>query len=196
MRARTRKGSCAVIGCNKPVAATGMCLAHYRRKLRYGDPLLGGTMRGKPMAWLLSHVTYDGNECLIWPFARSADGYTRIRKNGRAVTASRLMCELVNGTPPEGRFEAAHSCGNGAGGCVHPKHLRWATCVENNADKKLHGTHLTGEAVPTAKFTDQQVSEMRESRRRGEKLRVIATRFGTSQRTVQRIVTYQSRVSA
>lgn len=91
---------------------------------------------GEPLRWLLDHVEYPEKGCLIWPFARDGKGYGSLGKKG----AHRRMCEIVNGPAPTPKHHAAHSCGNGHLGCVHPRHVRWATCSENQMDRFLHGT--------------------------------------------------------
>lgn len=51
---------------------------------------------------------------------------------------SRVVCERVNGPAPTEKHETAHGCGNSW--CVNKRHLRWATHIENEADKLIHGT--------------------------------------------------------
>lgn len=71
------------------------------------------------------------------------------------------MCMVAHGEPPTGSHEAAHSCGNGREGCVNPRHLRWATPVENQSDKVAHGTTYRGERHWSAKLTEVEVKEIR-----------------------------------
>lgn len=40
----------------------------------------------------------------------------------------------------------------------HYTNLRWATPKENQADRRIHGTHLSGSSVPTSKLTEEQVA--------------------------------------
>lgn len=68
-------------------------------------------------------------------------GAAQINLGGRSVIVARMVCEEVNGPPPTPAHQAAHSCGKGHLGCITPQHLRWATQVENEADKLIHGTH-------------------------------------------------------
>lgn len=85
-------------------------------------------------------VGYTGDDCLLWPFSKSNKGYGTINHDGRNLTVSRFLCAEVNGPPPTPDHVAAHSCGRGHTGCVNPRHLRWATRTENEADKIIHGT--------------------------------------------------------
>jgi hypothetical protein len=111
------------------------------------------------LEWLKAHLDYDGAECLIWPKCR-ADGYGRVGVGkGKLGWAHRVMCELVHGPAPEG-YEAAHSCGRGKFGCVHPKHVSWKTPSQNQYERRQHGTHGKRKGV-RYHLTPEQVSEIR-----------------------------------
>lgn len=88
--------------------------------------------QGAPLAFLRQHVSFDGVECLIWPFARARNGYPELQFEGRSARAHRLMCRFAHGEPPEKHYEASHTCENGHLGCVNPKHLVWETHAENH----------------------------------------------------------------
>lgn len=178
---------CSVVGCSRPVSAAGMCSMHYQRQWSYGDPLAGRTPNGAHKEWVLNHVDWRGEACLLWPFARNAAGYafSEVARNIGTQTKStlvhRVMCELRHGKPPTLDHQAAHSCGKGADGCVNPNHLRWATRVENEADKVVHGTHRRPDRQV---ITDQQAKEILTST---ESNTILATRYGVSKRYVNQI---------
>lgn len=96
--------------------------------------------KGPGMAWLKAHVSYSGEDCLIWPQSRNHQGYGQVGLNGKVHKAHRIMCALAHGEPPAENFEAAHSCGKGHAGCVHPGHLSWKTPLENRLEANEHGT--------------------------------------------------------
>ena len=120
------------------------------------------TAHGEPMAWLVRQVDTTSDACVRWPYATSKSGYARIWHNKRMYPAYRLVCEIAHGAPPDQALQAAHSCGNGAQGCVNPKHLRWATRVENEADKIVHNTVMRGTRNPRAKLSEFDVATIRE----------------------------------
>lgn len=181
------KGLCSFKGCGKQVRSAGLCEAHYKRQWRHGDAGSGGIQRGQKEPWLRDHVGHTGDACLIWPFTRLSNGYGYLRLNGKMTTASRFMCELVNGPPPEPWYEAAHTCGAGHNGCVHPGHLAWKTPSKNRADKVAHGTHNRGSQNHRAKLTEQQVLEIRALDGK-EKLSSIARRYGVRPNVVSQIM--------
>lgn len=102
-----------------------------------------GKGNGRAHAWILAHVNYEGDWCLIWPFSKP-NGYGMFTHLGERYYAHRRMCELVKGPPPTPDHEAGHSCGRGHEGCIHPKHLDWKTKSENQADRATQGTKATG----------------------------------------------------
>lgn len=160
---RKRPGmiSCSVEGCDGGAIGLGFCAKHYQRLKKNGSPLKTiKTPRGQPRAFLeLVVLRYEGDECLIWPFSRSPDGYAKISWGDKGATVTRLICEEIYGHPGPG-YHAAHSCGNGMKGCVTKGHLSWKTEAENQAEKFVHGTVLRGEKNPPAKLTNDQVLEI------------------------------------
>lgn len=94
----------------------------------------------------------------------------------------RLVCEAWHGLPPTSGHHAAHLDGNSSNN--RQWNLAWATPKENNADKRLHGTHQAGAKHPRAKLTPHQVEAIRESRLSS---RALARAYGVSQSQVVRI---------
>jgi hypothetical protein len=137
------KPVCSIPDCSNTVYnSRGWCRSHYRRWLKYGDPLLGGTAWGAAQSYFRDVVlTYDGDDCLIWPFQRNRKGYARLDVNGKTKFVSRLVCEHEIGPAPTPEHEAAHSCGKGHLSCVTKRHLSWKTGSENHSDKLAHGTY-------------------------------------------------------
>lgn len=179
---------CSVECCSRKVEALGLCSRHYRHQWRRLGPLSGRTPQGKPLAFLREHVIeYKGEDCLIWPFARGADGHGRVYFDGKTRRVSRLVCETLYGGSPTSKHEAAHSCGNGNAGCVAPLHLRWASRAENEADKIKHGMANRGERSNFAKLTKTDVMAIRALSGKMSQQK-IADQFGIHQTTVCNIL--------
>jgi hypothetical protein len=171
---------CSIDGCGKPHDAGGYCRPHYYRLKRYGDPLRGIAPHGKPMNFIRDiAIAYQGDDCLTWPFGKTERGYGSIWLDGQMRSVSRYICELVNGPPPTPKHQAAHSCGKGHLSCCTPRHLRWATRIENQADKVRHGTSLVC-------LSDEDVHAIRALR--GIKpLREVAAIYGAHLATIWKI---------
>jgi hypothetical protein len=112
-------------------------------------------------AFIEKAITYEGDECLIWPFAKSGDGYAYLssghfKRRYKTGYVSKAVCIETYGPPPTFGHQAAHlpSCISKA--CINRKHLRWATPKENIADD------CRGEDHYNSKLTNQQVLEIRQ----------------------------------
>lgn len=230
---------CEVEGCNNSANAPGrsarnMCVSHYLRWRRHGDPLAGGAFRkrgrvcdvegcskkhhahgycqthlarfkayGDPNAyhedyrccerWIEKHKSYQGNDCIEWPFSKGdrGRGVVGVPGGGKSRSAPRAMCIAAHGEPPTPEHQTAHSCGNGHIGCMNPKHLRWATHMENVRDRAEHGRDRRGEEVNTAKLTEVEVLEIR--RRKNSQSGVsLAKEFKVSTTTISEILSRKS----
>lgn len=152
--------TCTEPDCEATHFSKGFCRKHHSRFMRHGDAqkaLKVLSPRGAPRAWLVAHAGYSSDECLKWPFSRFPDG--RAHMSGGKPT--RIMCEMTKGPPPSSKHQAAHSCGRGHEACVNPRHLRWATPVENSADKELHGSLIRGARHYAARLSEPQIYEIR-----------------------------------
>lgn len=176
---------CAVENCAEPVRAKGLCCKHHHRWRRHGDPLGGVAFQGQALLWLEEHKTFDGTDCLLWPFGKLPLGYGAVYKDGKNLMAHRVMCEYRNGPPPTPKHQAAHNCGKGHLGCVNPTHVSWKTCTDNHADKIIHGTSVRGERNCNAKLTRENVRAIRSTK--GYSQDELGRRYGVSGSVVSSI---------
>lgn len=161
---RKIRGICSLPECNNPHYGRGYCTKHYKKLVKFGDPLAGGTDWGAAKAFADGAVTYSGDDCLTFPFAKTEYGYGWIRDPDRKtpIGAHVYVAERAHGPRPSPKHEACHTCGNGHLACIAPKHLYWGTRADNVADAISHGTYnkpptMRGEAHPMAKFTADEV---------------------------------------
>lgn len=138
--------------------------------------------------WIEQHATHDGLDCLIWPFKDDGSGRGAISVGKVRMTAPRYMCLIAHGEPPTKEHQAAHSCGNGHLGCMNQAHLSWKTPLENQADRKLHGTHMEGVSHPLAKMTAETVLQIL-ALKGVMRQKDIAALFGVDKGTVSNIMT-------
>lgn len=111
----------------------------------------------------------------------SANGYLRVNLDTSVVRLTHhLVLEAFVGLRPEGA-ECAH--GNGDPLDNHLSNLRWATPQENGADNALHGV-IKGELHGNHKLTEEWVREIRRS---DLPMRALATKYGVSYGSIQKV---------
>jgi len=159
---RGTHSTCSVHGCGRKHHSHGYCSKHNHKYIAYGDPLASrGPDKGDVSRFIQEvAMRFKGDDCLIWPFATDGHGYGQFHKNGKQIKTHRHICKMVHGEPPTPTHEAAHFCGNGAGGCVNPHHIGWKTHSQNEQDKLLHGTHKRGGRHHNVKLAESDVLEI------------------------------------
>lgn len=127
--------------------------------------------------------------CWLWTAWANELGYGTFGLGKSKLKASRVSWELETGSAP-GALCVCHRCDNPR--CVRASHLFLGTKAENSADMARKGRAARhgkpkGEAHAQAKVTDGLVLEIRKLRDSGEKLALLAVRFGVSQSAISRI---------
>jgi hypothetical protein len=114
------------------------------------------------------------------------DGYLCVtlhdKPRRQTFLVSRLVCEAFHGPPPDRRSHAAHGDGDRTNNSA--ANLRWASKAENEADKAIHGTRLSGERHPNSKLTTSAIHAIRSDSRT---LAVIGAEHGISESHVSQI---------
>lgn len=183
-----KRSRCAIPDCSREWHCRDWCKFHYERHRRHGDPLFTPGHKAPAKKFFEQSLPHTGDGCLIWPFARNTDGYAIMAiGGGKSGTVARQMCIRVHGAPPTNKHEAAHSCGKGDEGCIHPGHLSWKTHADNMADTFIHGTDNTGERCGMAKLNGDQVREIK-AIGRTQFQHVIAHRYGVSTAAISSIL--------
>lgn len=113
--------------------------------------------------------------CVLWTGYSTADGYGRIRHQGRMRMVHRLAYELAYGAIPIGKM-VLHRCDTPC--CCNPHHLFLGTNRDNVLDMVSKNRNCAGERHRSAKLTKAQVIEIRALREQGVTAREIAKRFG------------------
>lgn len=133
-------------------------------------------------------MALDTDACVVWPFARANGKYGHFNANKVYHLAHRYVCEMVHGPAPDDKPYALHSCHNGQGGCVNPRHLRWGSAKENTADILMAKRFAVGAAARKSELTEEDVRAIRRVRENGAKLHEIARVFGVSESAIHNIV--------
>lgn len=129
-------------------------------------------------------VPYNGDECLLWPFA-AIKGYAVLRVDGKLEYVHRLLCE---GVPEGDKVQALHRCGNGAQGCVTRRHLYWGSPQDNVDDTLKHGRRNRGNRNGSAVLTEDQVREIKGLLQNSGMTRAaIGERYGVSREAINEI---------
>lgn len=123
--ARPRKNFiCTANGCEEMSRSLGLCVSHYRKLRRYGNPDFVPP-QGMDLFWSKVNKT---NTCWLWTGA-TQQGYGVLTADNQRWRAHRFLYELVNGPIPPG-LHLDHLCRTR--NCVRPEHLEPVTASENN----------------------------------------------------------------
>lgn len=138
--------------------------------------------KGEARRIFLEMQATQTDECVRWPYGKS-DGYGQL--HGPRHTHS-LSCEISHGPPPPGAH-ALHSCRNRD--CFNPRHLRWGTPTENQADRIRDHTDNRGTRNGAARLTEFDVRAIRHYVGCGTKQRVLVDHYGVSPMCISQIIT-------
>lgn len=186
---------CCIKGCEEPVEALGLCVAHYRRNRQYGSPVAltyhAGLSRGLPAEARFFQRVRKTDACWIWLGGRDVDGYGVFRGAVGDVVfkrAHRFSYAYHTGDLTPG-MHVLHSCDNPC--CVNPAHLSAGTNADNMRDKAQKGRSRVrkGQDAPQAILTDEQVLAIRRDPRPHTEL---AVEFGVTAQTIRDVKNLRS----
>ena len=131
--------------------------------------------------WFWSKVKKLDNGCWQWQGAMTF-GYGVVCKikNGKDMKAHQVAFWLANNEWANNYV--LHSCDNKS--CVNPSHLRDGTHLDNVKDAIDRMRYKYGENVHSAKITNDQANEIRQSTKSNKELAMI---FGVHGSTISRI---------
>jgi hypothetical protein len=115
-------------------------------------------------------------------------GYATVmlRLNGQSkrLYVHRLVLLAFQGSCPD-NWECRHLNGNRSDNRL--ANLAWGTKHENMADKRAHGTHMTGESCPASKLNLSDVIAIKRLLVAGVPQSKVGERFGVTQTTISDI---------
>lgn len=130
----------------------------------------------------------EPSECWLWTGRLTANGYGQHGWGNVAVHAHRIAWILTYGPIPDGLVVRHLVCDNRP--CCNPAHLAIGTHADNAADRVAKGrssgnhTRYPGEANPSAKLTNADVSLIREQLRNGTSQAELARQLGMSKSAI------------
>lgn len=119
--------------------------------------------------------------CWVWVGARYADGYARLRRDGRYVRGHRWIYEGTYGPLPEDVVVRHVVCDNPP--CLNLDHLAAGTQRDNLADMVEKGRTTTRLVM----LDEDRVREIRSALDQGVSRNGLSKKFGVSRRTIQDI---------
>lgn len=129
------------------------------------------------------------DECWLWTRARSKSGYGTFNMRGVVWNAHRLAFVLTNGPTPGGRLNPiCHTCDVPL--CCNPAHLYLGTPKQNTADITNRGRRQPAKRGSDnffAKFTDDEIREIRRLHDEGWSYPRLGARFGMHPQNIGRI---------
>ena len=129
-------------------------------------------------------VTKINGACWLWVARKDNNGYGVVGSGGSGL-AHRLSWEKHNGKSIPVGLDILHSCDNPS--CVNPDHLRPGTQKDNAQDMTSRNRQCRGSRHPRARFTEEQVLDIRRRLASGESCCAVARSFGVWYTAIQAI---------
>ena len=136
----------------------------------------------------------ESGSCWLWTGASRSNGYGNAwvgpRNNRKTISAHRLSWIIHHG-PIQAGLYVCHTCDNRL--CVNPDHLWLGTQSDNITDMYNKGrgdrtSKSRGQSKHNARFTDEQIRDVRRVFLEGRTRAEIARQYGVTWRTVDLIV--------
>jgi len=188
---------CSIPFCEGVHRAYGYCQKHYKKLVRYGDPLgsCGRVEGSTPEERFWKRVNKNGptmphmdSPCWVWTRRATRYGYGQVMWQGKQSRVHRVAWELMRGEKPGPLL--LHNCDNRR--CVNPDHLREGTQKENCRDAIERGRHTCGEKHGMSKLTNATARQALQWRSEGISTKEISIRLGVAVMTIRRVVSGRS----
>jgi hypothetical protein len=124
---------CSIVGCDKPVKARAMCVMHYKRVIKHGDPHYTPPTPEDTFWGQIDRS--DPDACWLWDRVIGTGGYGYHNWRGRTVRAHRVSVLIDGRTIPDG-MQVDHTCRTRS--CINPRHLEVVTPRENKRRGNEH----------------------------------------------------------
>lgn len=141
---------------------------------------------GARLKYFKENLYIETDDCKIWPYSTSGNGYGTFRLLGHSYYVHTLACQAYNGPQPAG-FVASH------GPCHLPRcwngfHLSWKSRVDDSLDRWRDGSVSHGEEWMNAKLSQADVDDIRVQVAAGRRQSEMASLYGVGRPQIHRIV--------
>lgn len=144
-------------------------------------------VEGYPNYHVSSYGAVQGPRALLRPTVFLGYQIVSLVRDGKTKNykVHRLVAEAFLGLPPFEGAMVAHNDGNRSNNNI--SNLRWASALENQKDRRRHGTWRRGSEISWSKLKEDDIPIIRERIKRGEKYDDIGLDYGVSKHTIHRI---------
>lgn len=115
----------------------------------------------------------------------ATSGYLVVTILNRKHLVNRLVALAFHGDPPVGKNFAAHGDGNKFNN--NRINIRWASRIENEADKINHGRTIRGSRHPLSKLKEGTVLDIRADLESGMRVKDVGEKYGITAVQVTKI---------
>ncbi len=140
------------------------------------------TLQEQERFWSKVEIT-DG--CWLWLAGRNSNGYGSFGFQGKCYGAHVIAFADEYGCLPS-PLSVCHFCDNRI--CVRPDHMWIGTNLDNWDDMRTKMRHTHGEAHAAAKFSDEDIANIRLLRSQGVSGAELARRYGVHKVTAEVII--------
>lgn len=127
------------------------------------------------------------DECWEWQASTDKKGYGQIKFEGRKRKGAHQVAWLLT-YGDYGDLHVLHKCDNPR--CCNPHHLFLGTIQDNLADMYKKNRHPHGDTHAFAKFTHQQIDDIRSRYAEGGIMqKELAAQYGTTEKYISSIIT-------
>ena len=180
---------CSVDGCEKMAAVRQLCRMHLNRMARHGSVDAVHTTESKSLREAFEEYMPGppppAGVLWLWTGNVGANGYGRLRADGKRYVAHRAAYELFNGPIPKG-VVVRHT--NDTPLDVNPHHLILGTTKNNVEDMVERERQARGQRQHLAKLTETEVLTIRARHAAGESIYGLARAYGMGETSIRNVV--------
>lgn len=146
-----------------------------------------------PIEKRLAERTVRDGDCILWTGCKDKDGYGLVVfGHHKTFRLTRFLWERSKGPIPPKHF-VCHTCDTPS--CINLDHFFLGTAGDNTRDmiRKGRNRNLRGDAHPSTKIPDKEISVILALRAQGWTLNALAEKYGVAFTNISKICRGESR---